>query len=1397
MVLRGWNRWAPGQRGGWQALSCGGERDFAVSCGREAGSSRGAWTWLLFWIFFLGTLGWSGTLRAGDCRQWGLTRDPCNACLLARYYKMMESRPNDPFPMAKLRRCRSLTSLIRRYQSRVHARPRWYAGHVIVGHLYLAGGKLDEAIASYKKATALNPGRWAAHWSLGRAYQKSKKWGDAKRAYEKAFLLVKGKRLKKKVLRSIIGVSIAGRDMAGARNAFKRLVRLEPRNRSLRTEFARLLVEHGRYQEALSEYRVLIRQVHADSRRKAELLRDMGEVYERMGKDTDAVRTYRRAMRLTTRGHWLRTELTQKIIAIYRRNNDLPSLAAYYEKTWRSRGFFEWKVLAGVYDEMGRIDDAIGAYRRALRLRPSALDARDRLIALFMRAGRKEEALKALEKQARLAPGEPRYLIRLAKMYWRRRRPKRALVLLGRCGRLFASDPSVHSVLADLYSRWGRPNLAFKEYQRLVRIDPAEPSHLVDLGEQYWQRGQTGKARALWRRMLGPGLYRSKQEAYAALAQVLADHGLLPDAVRSFRKAIALAPKNPALYRALAPVLASMRKYDDALVAWSKVLSLAKGDSRKPWRREARRAIIHLWKRMGVLRKKMFFYARRFVKAKSLDDGFFLAGIYLEQKKTEPARKVIESLAAAHPENVEVRLMLADLYVKLRRPLDAVAQYLRLVRLLPAKAREFYTKIAELYLLAYRDDEALAYARKALDMSKGDAEGWARVASIHAKKGDALKAVEAYERALAIRPRFFSVAFTLAGMFVRIGKYRKAADLYHDIVARSPDEEMVARAGRQALDIDEYLGRFEDLERRLISLSFVYTHKNIYRKLLMDLYARWIPTLVRLKRFSPVPAERKRAKRRLSKIGMRALKPLLESLASKDQGRRDRALGLLGHLGNKEAALPLVRLALDPPEDVGQGKDRISFQVRALVAAGRLGDEKAVPLLGDVLKSRVTALREVAAWGLALAGGTKAYRFLLQALRDRKMGVEIAACLGLGRYGSKATAALAALVRDKDRRVEVRAACAWALGRTGSDQAVEVLLEQAFPGRSELATASIWALGMLARPRAVKPLASGVWTRRGRAFDAAVWALARSAAGRFESWKSPWGLDELDLDASGRLPLVDFVRNLRPPDARISLEGRKALVGRFRAALVAGLKRGLRSYSEVAGRLLAELDSRPGRFSLGRLDPDPNARRMPPGVAAVAAAIRPSLRIVAASVMPRLRKRAVSVLIKSLPSDVIDILATAVRGPDSPVRRGALQAAVALAGTGRSQRRRVVALLGRSYAGFDLQERCSCLRTVASLGAGQSMLLQAAASKDGFEASCALDAASMGSDRLLARVAAVAVRSDMPGLARAAIDAVSKHGICPSWLRSLGADPNPVLRAAAAKALHSCGAGKKGRSKRH
>ena len=90
----------------------------------------------------------------------------------------------------------------------------------------------------------------------------------------------------------------------------------------------------------------------------------------------------------------------------------------------------EWDTMARLYEEVGREDKAVEAFRSATKKSPYELDTHRRLIRLYETIGREEDALRHYEKVIRIAPGEPRFQLELAERYYKRGQRKRALTLL-------------------------------------------------------------------------------------------------------------------------------------------------------------------------------------------------------------------------------------------------------------------------------------------------------------------------------------------------------------------------------------------------------------------------------------------------------------------------------------------------------------------------------------------------------------------------------------------------------------------------------------------------------------------------------------------------------------------------------------------------------------------------------------------------------------------------------------------------------------------------------------------------------------------------------------------------------------------------------------------------------
>jgi tetratricopeptide (TPR) repeat protein len=1328
---------------------------------------------------------------AGD---WGVKRDPFNLTDIARYKAILRGNPHDASALAKLlelyRRYRTIDQLKDEYQKQIDKTDAADA-LVVMGRLHKTTGDDARALEAFQRAVAKRDDDAPTWLLIGELQKGANKPKDARAAYDKALAHAPAKDMKKRALRALADLALATGDNDAANAYFQQFLELDPRNAQLWIERGDAMLAAGKRDVALESYTAAEKLLGSDPAKRVEVVARRGQALEGIGKDDEAVAEYRRAIKLAPKGYYLEVELTGRIIDIYRRKQSLPQLLAQYEKDWPegARGHFEWDTLGKLYEETGAQDKAIAALKRAVAKAPWELESQRRLITLLENSGRDDEALVAYEAVVRAAPGEARFQLDLAERYWRRGQEKRGLDALARLEARFPQDAGVLAAIADLYTRWGKEDLAIAEYERLAKLEPDDPSHLVTLGEQYWTKNDKPRAIATWKRLVLGG----KASGYAKLGEVMAEHNQPADARANFDKAIALDGKNADLYKVRATFLEAQKQYADALVDWEKVLELVgtkPGD--RMARRDARRHYVAVVTKLGggkELSKKAEWDAR--ARGGDLEAGYLLVDYYVRRPQRDQPLTQLEALHAKVPDDQELVLDLVKAYKDARKYQRAVDTLQELLKVAPSREREIYSMISAIKTEERKDGEAEEWMKKALAKSPNDPAAYEHLAENYVAMQRFPDAIAAYEKVVTLDAHNSKAQFALAQLYVQGGEPMKAADLYRKILRTSNEEETVGRAGRQAIDLEEMTGTLGELEKVLSPLSFMMAHKPIYRRVLVDLYLRYVPALVERAKHGSDDV-RKAARAELVRLGGHGLQPLLEALRDdKEVGQQRVAVAVLGHLGNKGAAAPLVHMArIEPAKDarrLGTLQENAERDVRvdALVAAGRLGDPA---VLGDVLpmmEHSDSAMREAATFTLGRAGDRRAVGPLLKALDDHRPSVEVLACLGLAQVDDpRVGPALIKALADGRRHDAARAACSYAIGARRIAGAQPALLAAVADNRGEAQRLAAWALGQLGDGKALGPLIRAYFARAGRSEDELVWAIGRVSGA---------GLTAAPVAGLGEFPIRAGKYNFDEAVARLPGELPRPVIGSKLVIdhaddIARGLTDALAEHRDVIVAVLEDLDGAPSQLALGGLAPSgPGDAKREAALATIGAAIEPSVTAQLTSDDPKVRALAVSVLAKIDGGKVrgADAAITkALSDPTDQVRAAAMNAVAVLAARRGSAPPPLLAALVQGLASPAWGDR-----RVAALALGRladkgepAALIKAAGDASSFvrEAVATALASVAGAPGVVDALLALS-RDEVPQVRAAAARALaaSKDDRAHQRRGELVGDPDPAVRAAA------------------
>lgn len=875
---------------------------------------------------------------------------PSSDVLIARYTAIALQQPGAAFPLQRLselyrERDGNLDAFEADFEKRLTGSPKSLP--ILLALSWIAEGAGDRARAEelLVVANTAHPKHTAPLLALANLHESA---GDKARAamYLEQTLTLQPEALEREqTLRKLRGFALDSADVTRAIEYHDKLVQQSKGSSFVRGELAKELMDRRMYAEAVKASEAAVKAAQGDHRALAPALRDLAQAQAATGATDVAIKTLQRALSSTAADSGTYREVLELMVATYRAANRVPELLELLERD-PHRSPSKLALLASLYEEGGRLDEALAAYRRALAVSPANTDVRLKLIHLLELRGDLDAAVTEYRQLVQTNPRNPEYVFRLADLYQKLGNPKAGLDELNRLGERSKSDPEVLAATIDFYERMGESDKALSLLEKLVAQAPRDHQHLVALGERYFAAGDEKRAQATWRKLLEVVPDRARAEFL--LGEVYLEHDLTSEALRSLTKACELAPTNLQYKKTLALALertgatsgkaARTSNYAEAQALWEKILTSADSPAAQ---REARQHITTLWSLQGSLQDRVAPLEDAFRrKPPHLPSGRMLSEVYQRLNQLPRAERVLRELAKLTPTDVATLATLERVLVAQRKLAEAANVAKRLLELEPKRALDHYQRLARYAADLYRDDDAIEYAAKAVALNPDDAEGQKRLGDMYRRRQDVERAVSHYRLALTKNDRLFPAYFDLAELLLLQGKSEEADHLLRTVVRSAVEDDVIARAARLSMQLHVSDGRLDKLEQELLPLSLTRTNKPIYRSLLLELYNAWMLPLVQ--QASSTNAQLStQAQAQLVVLGQRSVKPLLDALTDPKHDQQRTAVELLSHIRNPNANLPLFTFATTT--------DNPDLQTRAMLAIGLAGGTNVLPQLESLL----------------------------------------------------------------------------------------------------------------------------------------------------------------------------------------------------------------------------------------------------------------------------------------------------------------------------------------------------------------------------------------------------------------------------------------------------------------
>lgn len=957
---------------------------------------------------------------------------------IARYTAIVLAQPSAPFPLQKLaqlhrERDGNLKKLIADFEQRAAGTgDEAWAAKVALAGIYKHDGRYDDAIKTYEAAITEKPKESAPLLALGQLQVDRGDKKAARGSYEKALPLLKENADIEQVTRTLMQLCLDLKDTEAARKFHAGLVKSAQGSLFVKAELGREMMSRGQYELAEAEFRELVKASAGDNRALAPALRDLGTSLAKQKKMTEAVDTLKKALSAAGSQAGIRAEILSVMTDAFRAEGKLPELIEILEKEG-GQDFHRTYRLGKLYEETGNVDKALSTYKKALSIDGSHIDTRVQIVHLLQTAGQLEEAIKEYEALVKAAPNNPDYVFELCEtLIQRGDRPKALKLLKELEGRI--QEPDVLAAIADFYERVEEKEKAVALLQRLATAGGGDPTFIKDLGDRYYQAGDKKKAVETWAKL--KTLIPNKARAAYELGDVYLNHDMTEEALASLREAVTLDSSSVLFKKSLAIALErtapgtpyAADRFGEAVRIWEDLLRNAKNDVNLA--REARSHIVNVWSVQKELSNRVAPLKQRFeTDPPDLEAGRLLAEVQRKLGKLSDAEATLRAVVTKDPGDEASLLALERVLVQQQNLGGAIEILQKLADRNDKAARQYYQRMAQYAAELYRDDDAIKYAAKAVELSPEDAAGHQKLGDMYRKRQDFEKAISEYRQAIQKNERLYPVYFDLAELLMSANEVNEADRLFRRVVRSSMDEELIARAARMSMQINLGRGDLESLERELLPAAVGNPGKPIYRRLLIELYGAMTLPLVQKVRHGESADEVAEARKQLAAIGARGLKPLLDALADDRDAQQRVAIEVLAYVANKSAGPTLFNFA------VGQAdKD---LRTRAMVAVGSLRDPEMVAKLEGLLapKDRDVSLLPsdelaiAAAWSVAKIRDPKAEALLVKLLDASSPDVRAIAAVGLGLSKNKKHAPLLVkLARAVESGPNARAAAILALG---------------------------------------------------------------------------------------------------------------------------------------------------------------------------------------------------------------------------------------------------------------------------------------------------------------------------------------------------------------------------------
>ena len=228
--------------------------------------------------------------------------------------------------------------------------------------------------------------------------------------------------------------------------------------------------------------------------------------------------------------------------------------------------------LGWAYGELGLHQEALQAHKQAIRLKPDFAEAHYNLGAAYGNLGLYQEAIQAYKEAIRLKPDFAEAHLNLGSTYGKLGLYQEALQACKQAIKLEPDDAMAHSNLGNAYLNLGLHQEALRAHKQAIRLKPDFAEAHYNLGNAYLNLGLYQEAIQAYKQAIR--LKPDYVKAHSNLGNAYLNLGLHQEALQTYKQAIKLKPDYANTHYNLGVAYGNLGRWQEALQAYKQAIKL-------------------------------------------------------------------------------------------------------------------------------------------------------------------------------------------------------------------------------------------------------------------------------------------------------------------------------------------------------------------------------------------------------------------------------------------------------------------------------------------------------------------------------------------------------------------------------------------------------------------------------------------------------------------------------------------------------------------------------------------------------------------------------------------------------------------------------------------------------